>query len=113
MLNFCSRFQPEIAHKLISLTAILGGKHKPNKQSITFTPEASQAVKISKEILADAVNLAQLRPHPPLQLKPDASNSAVGTGLHQVVYAVTQHIGFFTMNLSQLNLVTTRLVENS
>lgn len=94
ILNFCRGFLPEIFKVLLLLLVILVGK-----QCIMLTHETSQAFAISKQILVDAVQLANLQPDAPLLLVSDASNDAIGTAFHHALVDTTQPLGFFTMKL--------------
>lgn len=84
MPSFCHRFLPETAKKLLPYTPTPTPvrKRKPNKQRIKLTPEASQAVKNSKQILAEIVQLAHLRPSAPPQLVPDVSYVGLHSASH-------------------------------
>lgn len=60
MLEFYRQLLPEIAQELLTLTAILVGKHNLNNQRIALTPAACQTFAKIKQILAVTVENLRL-----------------------------------------------------
>nr|VZI17500.1 unnamed protein product [Spirometra erinaceieuropaei] len=83
LLNYYRRFIPHCAATLAPLNDLLKSKAGP----IELSPAAHSAFEAAKKALADATLLRHLSsdPHAQLILTTDASNSAVGTVLHQQV----------------------------
>nr|VZH96746.1 unnamed protein product [Spirometra erinaceieuropaei] len=97
LLDYYRRFIPHCAATLDPLTDLLKSKAKP----IELPPAAHSAFEANRKALADATLLHHLssNPHAQLILTIDASNSAVGTVLHQLVNNQLQPLAFFSQKL--------------
>ena len=97
MINFYHRFLPNIAQTLSPLYSLLKGKPK----SLNWNPQADEAFILSKKILSNATTLNFPDPSARLQLTTDASETAIGAVLNQVVNNNIQPLGFFSKKLQQ------------
>ena len=81
--QFLLPLHPKTSEAQAPLTSLLEGNVK-GKQPIRWTPETTRA---SKEIkrLAEATLLAHPKANAPLALFTDASDTAVGSALHQKI----------------------------
>ena len=99
MVNFYRRFVPGASEAQAPLTALLEGNAK-GKQPIRWTPETMRAFEETKRRLAEATLLAHPKTDAPLALFTDASDSAVGSALHQKVEGTWQPLAFFSKKLN-------------
>ena len=99
LTNFYRRFIRKAATVMIALHAFLSGTAKPNDQ-IQWTPEADQAFIDLKRATADAALLGHPSPNSKLALMVDASNTAIGASVQQLVKGGWQPLGFFSKKLS-------------
>ncbi len=94
MVNFYHRFLPS-ASILQPLNELL--THPRDKSTpLTWTEEAHSAFNRTKEVLAVATLLAHPKPDAPTCLMTDASSSAVGAVLRQLVKNTWHPIAFFS-----------------
>ena len=95
MINFYHRFIPEAANIMHPLYAATAEKTK----NITWTCEMSSAFEKVKETLANASMLAHPRTDAPTAVTTDASDTAVGAVLEQLIDGIWQPIAFFSRQL--------------
>ena len=96
MVNFYHRFLPNIANTLTPLYNALKGKPKV----LPWGPQETAAFTASKQALSDATSLTFPAPNAPLQLTTDASDTALGAVLEQVIQGKPRPLGFFSRKLS-------------
>ena len=96
MVNYYHRFLPDIAAILSPLYLVL--KHKP--KFLQWGPKQDEAFCAAKAALSSAALLAYPAPDAPLRLTTDASSTAVGAVLEQVVGGCPRPIAFFSRKLS-------------
>lgn len=95
MVNFYHRFVPAAARLMRPLYAALSGKPR----TLVWTPEMSIAFDNVKEALAAATMLSFPQPDAPIALTTDASSTAVGAVLEQLVKGSWQPLAFFSRQL--------------
>ena len=95
LLNYYHRFIPYIAGIVKPLYDSLSGK----KRSLIWGPEQENAFITSKSALATATCLHHPIPDAPIVVTTDASVTAVGAVLEQVVEGVHQPLAFFSKKL--------------
>ncbi|CAH8848022.1 unnamed protein product [Trichobilharzia szidati] len=96
MVSYYRRFVPQCAHILLALTNLL----KSKSQTFSMTPEAREAFQNIKSAIADATMLVHLDVHLPLSISVDASNTAIGAVLQQLVHTSWIPVAFFSRKLS-------------
>ncbi|CAH8821755.1 unnamed protein product, partial [Trichobilharzia szidati] len=96
MVSYYRRFVPQCAHILLPLTDLLKGRNK----TFSMTPEAREAFQNIKSAIADATMLVHLDVHLPLSISVDASNTAIGAVLQQLVHTSWIPVAFFSRKLS-------------
>lgn len=96
MINFYHRFLPGIARTLTPLYNSLKGKPK----TLPWGPQQEAAFQKAKEALTKATTLAFPAPDAKLQLSTDASDTALGAVLEQLIHGRPQPLGFFSRKLS-------------
>ncbi|KMQ86466.1 pol polyprotein [Lasius niger] len=99
MINFYRRFLPKAAEIQAPLNELLHGEVK-GKTPITWTPQAQEAFKITKESLTQATLIAHPKLNAELALFTDASDNSVGAVLQQRVEEEWEPLGFFSKKLS-------------
>lgn len=99
MLNFYRRFLPNCAEKLQPLTDLLKEKRNPTTE-LQWDDSASQAFHRATELLVECTMLAHPKENASLALVTDASATAVGAVLQQVVDGYPQPLSFFSRKLS-------------
>ncbi|KAL1446423.1 hypothetical protein WDU94_000016 [Cyamophila willieti] len=99
MINFYRRFIPHASNTLAAINDLLTPNLK-GKAAIDWTPETRAAFDKCKEELAAATLLAHPRDGASLSLVSDASDTAVGATLQQLVNDKWQPLGFFSKKLS-------------
>ena len=97
MVNYYGRFIPRCSEILSPLTDLL----KSNPKTLQLTDAAITAFQSIKDALSNVTSLSYLNPdvNCPLILKTDASQSAVGAVLQQVVADQVQPLCFFSRKL--------------
>jgi len=99
MFNFYRRFIPRASAAQAPLTSLLVDRAKGNKP-IQWNPEAHQAFQDTKNCLAEATMLAHPQHEALLALFTDASDTAIGAVLQQMVQGQWEPLGFFSRKLS-------------
>lgn len=99
MINFYRRFIPGASEAQAPLNILLVPNLK-GKTPVNWTPEATAAFEKCKEKLAAATLLAHPRDNAPLAIVSDASDTAVGATLQQLVNTEWQPLAFFSKKLS-------------
>lgn len=99
MINFYRRFIPNASNTLANINDLLTPNLK-GKASISWTTETTQAFEHCKEQLAKATLLAHPHDDAPLSLVTDASDTAVGATLQQLVNKEWQPLAFFSKKLT-------------
>ncbi|MBM6549262.1 reverse transcriptase domain-containing protein [Streptococcus dysgalactiae] len=95
LVNFYRRFIPNCANLMRPLTDLLRG----GKRKFTFPDAAQTAFASVKEAIANIALLAHPNPSAHLSLVTDASDSAVGAVLQQLVDDCWQPLAFFSKRL--------------
>ncbi|CAH8562769.1 unnamed protein product [Dicrocoelium dendriticum] len=97
MINYYGRFIPNCAELLHPLTDLLKG----NSKTLTITPEVEAAFTAVKQKFSEVTSLHHLNTteDATLVLKTDASSSAVGAVLQQLVDNEFQPLSFFSRKL--------------
>lgn len=96
MINFYRKFIPGAIKAQEPLLPFLKGNKKRDKTIITWTDEASNAFELCKSQLAEATLINHPKHGAKLSLSIDASNTAAGAALHQVVNQKMEPLGFFS-----------------
>ena len=99
LANFYHRFLPHGAQLMQPLHS-LNTSTKPILEALTWTDSTLAAFNATKEALANASLLAYPKPNAPTCLMTDASDTAVGAVLQQLVNGTWQPISFFSRKLS-------------
>ena len=104
MLNYYRRFIPAAAATLQSLNRMLSPR-KYNRQTLPWNEEAEQALSAIKTKFASATLLAFLVLGAETQVVVDASTSAVGGVLQQIIDGHAKPLAFFSkaLNSAQVN----------
>lgn len=100
VVNFYHRFFKNAAEVQACLYSLTKGKPKKDRTELQWSPETKSAFSKCVETLTQMVVLAHPAPNASLSLMVDASNIAVGAGLHQVVDGVNSPLGFFSRRLT-------------
>lgn len=99
-INFYRTSIPRAAELQIPLYAMTDGSRTPTgrfkNNTLVWTDQAVDAFAAVKKALADAVTLSQSLPDAPIALFTDASDTAMGGSLNQLVDGSWQPIGFFS-----------------
>uniref|UniRef100_A0A5S6Q5H5 RNA-directed DNA polymerase n=1 Tax=Trichuris muris TaxID=70415 RepID=A0A5S6Q5H5_TRIMR len=97
MINFYRRFLPNAAITLQPLDQLVA----TTRSSVTWTPQANDAFKRAKSILARATLLEHPEPSAQLALMVDASDVGIGAVLQQRIDATWRPLAFFSRRLQQ------------
>lgn len=100
MYNFYRRFIPGAAKVQAPLNILLSGPKTKPSQSVTLTPEMTDAFNACKAGLAEAVMLAHPKSNAELAIYTDASDSAIGAALQQRVGDAWEPLAFFSRRLT-------------
>jgi cleavage and polyadenylation specificity factor subunit 1 len=100
LLNFYRRFIPQAASQQAPLHNLLSGPKVKATTPITWTSELHAAFQSCKESLAHATLLAHPHPSAPFALVTDASTTAMGAVLQQLVRNSWQPLAFFSRKLT-------------
>jgi cleavage and polyadenylation specificity factor subunit 1 len=100
MLNFYRRFIPKAASSQAPLHQILAGPRTKGSTPVPWTDELLHTFQECKTSLSQAVLLAHPDTSAPLALVTDASTTAMGAVLQQLVNEVWQPLAFFSRKLS-------------
>lgn len=104
MINFYRSFIPEATkHQKVLQQAIKGNK-KNDKTPVIWTEDMKIAFEACKDNLANSTELKYLAPDAQLFLSTDASDTAVGAVLQQLVDGQMQPLGFFSRKLSNAQI---------
>lgn len=101
MLNFYRRFIPNAASDQAPLHEMLSGPKVKGTHPITWTPLLLEAFNNCKASIVKCTLLAHPVMNAPLALVTDASNSAVGAVLQQLVDEEWQPLAFYSKKLSK------------
>lgn len=99
MLNFYRKVIPRAAEVQREVNKLLLGPEKAKKTPLEWTPEALESFEACKRTLADSTLLAHPVPGAPLAIVTDASDTAMGGALQQLVNGTWQPLGFFSRRL--------------
>jgi cleavage and polyadenylation specificity factor subunit 1 len=100
MLNFYRRFLPHAASSQAPLHEVLSGPKIKGSHPVNWTDALVAAFNECKASLSRAALLAHPDPTAPLALVTDASTTAMGAVLQQLVQDVWQPLAFFSRKLS-------------
>lgn len=101
MINFYRRFIPHAVENQTILQKLINGNKKNDNTIIVWNDTATIAFEKCKEELAKSVMLAHPASNAPLMLQVDASDSAVGAALHQIVDGEAQPLGFYSKRMTE------------
>lgn len=101
IINFYRRFVKDVAQEQIPLNTLLKGAKKKDKTPIQWTEETQHAFNRCKQQLAEATLLVHPIENAPLILRTDASNTAVGAVLEQVMKNTTEPLGYYSKKLTE------------
>ena len=101
MVNYYRRAFPHAAHVLGPLHAICPSNKKRDKTPIDWTDELTACFENAKNALATVTLLAHPLLDAQLALLVDASDFAVGAGLHQIIGDRKEPLGFFSTKLTK------------
>ncbi|CAB0001762.1 unnamed protein product, partial [Nesidiocoris tenuis] len=101
MFNFYRRFVPKAADHLAVLNDCLKGLGAKQNSDILWTSEKIAAFESCKEHLNRAVMLAFPQSTVPWSLMVDASDTAIGGSVQQLVNGSWQPLGFYSRKLSE------------
>lgn len=101
MLNFYRRFIPHAADNQSPLNSMLAGPKIRSTTSLSWTPEQLEAFENCKSNLAHATLLAHPAVDAPLALVTDASSTALGAVLQQLVKGEWQPLAFFSKKMTR------------
>ncbi|XP_064479987.1 uncharacterized protein LOC135393503 [Ornithodoros turicata] len=99
LINFYRRFLPRCSTLLQLLTDMLAHLTDPNEDLI-WTPDAAEAFRTVKGLLADTTMLGHPHPSAPTSIMVDASNVAIGAVLQQHVNSAWVPLAFFSKVLN-------------
>lgn len=101
ILNFYRRFIPHAAEEQAPLHDLLAGPKVKGSHPISWTPELLQVFASCKASIVRCTLLAHPVMNAPLALVTDASNSALGAVLQQLVDEVWQPLAFFSKKMNK------------
>ena len=99
MLNFYRKVIPNAAEIQREANKLTLGADKTKKTPLEWNPEALESFEACKTSLANCALLAHPQPGAPLAIVTDASDTAMGGALQQLVNGVWQPLGFFSRRL--------------
>lgn len=100
MLNFYRKFLPHATTNQSKLQSMIVGNKKNDRTPLIWTPDTEQAFDSCKHELANVALLAHPSATAELALFVDASDTAVGAALHQVIDNEFQPLGFYSKKLT-------------
>lgn len=103
-INYYKRFIPNASNIQLPLLALIKGNKKNDQTPIKLSQEAEDAFERCKESLVKATLLAHPERDAVLTLMVDASDSAIGAALHQVVEEQSQPLAFFSQKLDRTQM---------
>lgn len=101
MINFYRKFIPNAVQAQIPLLQFLKGNKKKDRTEIVWTDETRQAFEKCKTQLIEATLLNHPKPNAGIFLSVDASNTAIGAALHQLIEEVPEPLGFFSKKFTE------------
>lgn len=104
MLNFYRRFLPNIAQTQVPLHNLLSGPDVKGNTTLTWTPEQTTAFENCKSQLGNATLLCHPVHNAPLALVTDASNTAMGAVLQQLIEGEWQPLAFYSHKMSKTQM---------
>lgn len=99
-INFYRRFIPHAAHKLNILQRLIKGNRKNDTTLLQWDTETTNAFTACKNILAECTYLSHPVSNATLALFVDASNTAVGAALQQLINGEYEPLGFYSKKLT-------------
>lgn len=99
MINYYRRFIPHAVNSQMILQSLIIGNKKNDNTKIVWTEEARAAFVACKKHLTLKTTLVHPNPTAPLSLSVDASDTAVGAVLHQLVNQHFQPLAFYSKKL--------------
>lgn len=99
MLNFYRKVIPKAAEVQREVSKLLLGTDKTKKTPLEWNPAALESFEACKTTLANSTLLAHPLPGAPLAIVTDASDTAMGGALQQLVNGLWQPLGFFSKRL--------------
>lgn len=100
MINFYRRFIPHAMNNQQHLNALIVGNKKKDRTSLIWDDRSKYHFQKCKDDLANATLLAHPAPSASIMLCTDASDSAMGAVVHQIVDGEPQPIAFFSRKFS-------------
>lgn len=85
MANYYQRCLKHAAHDQSILNEYLRDSKKKDKRPVTWTSEVEQAFKRNKQAIIEAIILSHPQDSAPLLLTTDASDTAIGASLEQII----------------------------
>uniref|UniRef100_A0AAG5DRP6 RNA-directed DNA polymerase n=1 Tax=Anopheles atroparvus TaxID=41427 RepID=A0AAG5DRP6_ANOAO len=104
MINFYRRFVPNAIQAQIPLLSMIPGNKRNDRTPLNWTDETVAAFERCKHQLAEATLLAHPAKSAELSLWVDASDTAAGAVLHQIVGGKAQPLGFFSKKFDKAQL---------
>lgn len=101
IINFYRRFIPHAAEDQALLHSMISGPKLKGTQQLSWTPALLESFEKCKTGINRATIIAHPMPNSPLALVTDASNSALGAVLQQLVDKEWQPLGFFSKKLNK------------
>lgn len=95
-INFYRKFIPHAVEQQSILLSMIDGNKKNDRTPLVWSAETSEAFERCKQQLADATMLAYPAKNAELSLCVDASDTAAGAVLHQIVDDKIEPLGFFS-----------------
>lgn len=100
IINFYRRFIPHAVVSQTKLQKLIKGNKKNDNTILEWTNETIAAFDECKNELANATLLAHPASNAPLVLQVDASDTAVGAAIHQIINNEMQPLGFYSKRLT-------------
>lgn len=100
MINFYRKFLPRATTPQSKLQSMIVGNKRNDRTPLVWTAETEEAFEHCKNQLANATLLAHPSADADLALFVDASDTAVGAALHQVIDGEFQPLGFYSKKLT-------------
>lgn len=104
MVNFYHRFIKNASSIQAELHDVLKGKAKKDKSEIVWNNILESAFSNCKQQISNAALLAHPVHNAKLSLEVDASDSAIGAALNQIIGAEVQPLGFFSRKLNSTEI---------
>lgn len=100
MINFYRKFLPHATVHQSKLQSLIHGNKKNDKTPLVWSSETEAAFDECKQQLANATLLTHPCALADLSLHVDASDTAVGAALHQIINGEYQPLGFYSKQLT-------------